>query len=410
MGVAAGYPTAPLPRYSPGGLPGLSEGRPSTVGLPANDPRPVKGIPKLKPLAKSLPYVGALVTAYELYRWYAGQAEIPGVDAGFHHVWDQTRYCTVNSARTPVRWLLSGHSVTCDGGVAMATVDGTPYPRQLASGKWFYQVYYEYNSTSLYRGHDAFESPTTTNDFVEPWREATAPQPARSPVWWFDPLVTQPSSIPMRDPLFLPIGTPAPVPAPVPFRQLPRVRPDPNRDPRERPNRGPRPARRPSRNPALWRWPGNTLANRPSLASQPVHKRLPPGPGVKEKKYLVTPKMAMLMGALLQVTEAADAIKAVYDTLPKWARDRCARERNKSLSKTAGKAQCLWNYAYLIDPEEAFLALFAEKLADAPIGKASGAAGKGMREKMDRPVSRIPQYHPEGETPSVEEWWVWLYS
>jgi len=139
-----------------------------------------------------------------------------------------------------------------------------------------------------------------------PWQPAPRPGPRPNPPPWIDPAPYEP----------LPGSQPSPVPAPVPS-PAPDAGPIPSFPPLVRPSPVP------GTPPVIMAPPG-------------VHKPVPPGPGVKERKVF-SPLMQGLLRFYHEAGEVLDIVDCMHDALPKKSRAKVPRYQNKKGTWVNGK-------------------------------------------------------------------------
>jgi hypothetical protein len=118
-----------------------------------------------------------------------------------------------------------------------------------------------------------------------------------------------------------------------------------------------------------------------------THTNAPPPAGVKEKKGAVVfgPGGAGKVYGL--VTEAADAIKCVYNSLPKKV-----RAQRKGQHRTGpNMLSDIWDHWNEVDVEKAIKCLVLNEMTDRAIGKASQA---GLRDWRNNLGGRRPPRTP----------------
>lgn len=113
----------------------------------------------------------------------------------------------------------------------------------------------------------------------------------------------------------------------------------------------------------------------------------PPGPRVREKKGS-TRFLAVVLFALSQVTEADDAIQAIYDSLPWWARrfkGRDGRWRTRHFGPDE-RLEAIYEYFEYVDISDAIDNLISNEIQDQIAGRISrgahAAGGHGTGYKL----------------------------
>lgn len=183
--------------------------------------------------------------------------------------------------------------------------------------------------------------------------------------WPFIQPIPVPAVNPALDPFANPIGQPAPAPQPLPWWMLPYRKPNPwYRDQSERGNEPVRPPVDTSHDPIVFGepYPGP----RPVTPTKPQ----PPGPGEKEAKGkwggAGAPRlMRRARDAGYSVTEALDALDAIWQALPRKYRTKGATPQQKVAD--------LWKNWKALNVNKAILNLISNHLLDAVIGRTNAA-------------------------------------
>ena len=176
-------------------------------------------------------------------------------------------------------------------------------------------------------------NPGFTGETKAEYRQA---QPAVDPIW--QPIPVPPAAPknpwpqldPFTDPFNNPLAPTLPIARPpLPYPLQPYRQPNPDRSPSEDRDAGNVPRTNPlvRNNPQVV--PTNNTRNdvesskSPGVSAHltPTHSRTPPGPGVKEKKATAGKGILNLVRAAFHaMTEACDAVEAIYDALPSGER------------------------------------------------------------------------------------------
>lgn len=214
------------------------------------------------------------------------------------------------------------------------------------------------------------------------------PMTAGSPVryyagspWWFP--ATVPVANPAVNPHALPINLPVTVPRPMPYRSVPYMPVFDPYAPGTTPLRGPLPTRAIS--PSPWR---NGIVVRPNAPPTPAppHVRRPPVKGEKERKPGRDVKRAIdpIVGP---ITEAVDAIDAVYDALPWSVRKQAYRKcragggQPRECMTPQKKLKVIYDNAHRLDMAKVVENLAKNHLEDRLIGELSRRADKNLRDR-----------------------------
>lgn len=201
--------------------------------------------------------------------------------------------------------------------------------------------------------------------------------------WWFPyvaPLVS-----PQVNPHALPINVPVQRPKPMPYRSVPHLPVWDPYAPGTTPLRGPVVARAISPSPSPWQ---NGIVVRPGQPVQPAppHVRRPPVKGEKERKPGRDVKRAIdpIVGP---ITEAVDAIDAVYDALSwsvrKGAYKRCRAGGGepRECMTPQKKLKVIYDNADRLDMVKVVENLAKNHLEDRVIGELSRRADKNLRDR-----------------------------
>ena len=258
--------------------------------------------------------------------------------------------------------------------------------------------------------------------YVMPATTVEAPEvpignPVRLPVWTFpsarpnyNPIQElDPNHNPRLDPLAPPMPLPIPVPFPVwtrpPWRPQetpysddwgpapsppvvnPSVRPGvrPRNNPVSNPTRPrPRGRPRPATSPGVRPMPTPLTNSNPTLVltpgSQPLptpepHLREPPGSNTRERKVVDGGQaLRNLRKVFHSMTEACDAIQAVYEALPENVRK--AEKKSKRYSKCSHQANVLYRHWDEVDINQAIENLIKNHIEDKIIGTMNRGAGQ----------------------------------
>jgi len=316
---------------------------------------------------KFVPYLGAALTAYEIYQYFKAQTE--------------TEFDPAANG-----WVLK---LRCGPAVFGPYARNTSYCGSLES----VQKSSLYTKTCTYSYchigyHDNSISPSGSyyrGRIAEVWRyDRRAPgadpnpvvAPGTSPGWtWpqfapdYDPWPHMP-----YDPLRPPQTEPLPYPQPLPRRAVPQRKPNPFRNPREQTQRGPNPTRQPRGRVDFTPYPGTRISVRP----QTRFKR--PPPGTKERKVaLKLPKV--LNRWYGRFTEGIDFIDVIYDSLPMKYQDFDANPYQK--------ARTIYDHYDEIDIERAVMGLVQEQIED----RVWGAIGNRMKQ--------VAREHRMARTPTI---------
>lgn len=213
-------------------------------------------------------------------------------------------------------------------------------------------------------------------------RPGTSPQRfySGSP-WWFPAQHLAVS--PAVNPHALPINAPVQQPKPMPYRSVPAMPVFDPYAPGTTPLRGPLPVRAIS--PSPWR---NGIVVRPNAPPSPAppHVRRPPVKGEKERKPGRDVKRAIdpIVGP---ITEAVDAIDAVYDALPWSVRKQVYRKcragggQPRECMTPQKKLKVIYDNAHRLDMAKVVENLAKNHLEDRVIGELSRRADKNLRDR-----------------------------
>lgn len=175
----------------------------------------------------------------------------------------------------------------------------------------------------------------------------------------------------------------------IPFRLLPHVRTNPNRSRREQTERGPKPIEKP--------WPRPPIRPRPEPEVDPVHPpppvvvtdtfhvRRPPERGERERKTLASGGIVSLLRYVNAATEAADAIEALWEAIPKNLRGKSKKVQDMTAD--------LWKHWRSIDIRNAVINLIMNQIEDfayGQIGKLSKTVKQELWNQMRLEYPQIP--------------------
>lgn len=202
-------------------------------------------------------------------------------------------------------------------------------------------------------------------------RQGAPDEPAlvwQPPATWVFPDVA-PALEPTVNPMAVPIARPGPEKAPVPYRLIPYRQPNPFLSPHEQSNWGPRTLVREAGE-LSWKFDPR-YRNRVRPEAKP-HVRQPPGKGTKERKLNLS--IGGVPGKIIGgVTEAVDAVDAIYAALP-------SKYKSPGLTPQEKAAQ-IYRHFDQVDLRKALANLFVQQVSDrawGTIGKAAAqAAVKG---------------------------------
>jgi hypothetical protein len=209
---------------------------------------------------------------------------------------------------------------------------------------------------------------------MEAWTRPYSLTWAKPTAWpgWYPPLAA-PGSEPMTDPNFVP--RPSPEPAPLPWHEIPyrapAIAPDLARS-----SRGPAPAYIiPVRDAAIrTEWP----SGRPVTASGP-HRRDPPPPGDRQKKFGTGPGMAALMAVAYAGTEFADLVNISFKILPRKVQRRILKA-NKGRRDPSAVFNAMMDPANHFNWSQWAVAVIANGFSDSVIGRVLGKVkGRGPK-------------------------------
>ena len=126
----------------------------------------------------------------------------------------------------------------------------------------------------------------------------------------------------------------------------------------------------------------------PQTAVVPIFPQRPPGPKEKEQKNRSTPKGAKLFSKLIQVTEALDALDAMYEALPEELRKRLKKENGGKELTPQQKWRALYQNWQLLNGDIALRNLLKNQIEDALVGLKSGQLQK-FKDKIGLGSSRV---------------------
>lgn len=270
--------------------------------------------------------------------------------------------------------------------------------------------------------------PTLFPPFVDPMVQApfsTEPVPFDPPLWMVrlrdrarsepDPEGTTRGEPGVADPtpwdftwvdpslpgIWLPLAPPSlPAPPAVPVRPG-RVRRPPGERPEEAPDGEPEtPSPRPEW-PAAIR-PGELVIDQRGERLRPSqHRNRKPRSNEREKKVVVAATRTIAGRVFGAVTEAGDAVDAVYDALPEKLRRRERAKRHGRDPRLQTKLRILWENWEEVDVVEAINNLALNHLQDYAIGQANRRTQRALTEAgWRRPVGfqagNTLGYRPEG--------------
>lgn len=393
------------------------------MSLPRQLPKPAAGF------AESLKGIGlpgrVAYSLYRLYRLYENLEPIAGSNPqqGWVFGGDWTQCPTPNSAPC------ISYAPTHYGGITNATacinIGACPTNLNLGMNPLPISAFDKVDKNRLiFATHEGSINPARYTVVAQYWRPAASPSTgvpeyADQPGIMFDPL-TQPQSF-SPVPWEIPINEPFIQPEPLPFWAQPLRNPwgDPNKAPNEQPQRGPLPnhfrppAPKPYEvvQPSSPGQPGPTIEygdgmepprpgednsnlnplkhpfydnatktrQREYFRERPDSRYrtdsrtrfpAPPGRGVKERKA------ALVIGGTLSkivsgLTETNDAVKAIWDALPK-------EYRSKGKLNIQDRLRDLYNHWDKVDLPQAVANLIQEQLQDAFYGKAGQLSKRGV--------------------------------
>lgn len=292
--------------------------------------------------------------------------------------WNDTLKCLTAQAQFPQTYSVrlpphsgTGFEYVADGGALWQA--GAPGGAVIHWNLWgWYPISGGATSRSHQLAHIAFPGAGTTGAIVRAY--------AGSP-WWFP--AVQPAISPSINPHALPINVPVTTPRPVAYGAVPYMPVADPFAPGTTPLRGPAPARAIS--PSPWQ-NGIVVTPGQPVKPAPPHVRRPPVRGECERKPARDVKRAIdrIVGP---VTEAVDAIDAVYDALP-W-KVRMAEYRKCKASGMGGrecltpqrKLQIVYDNYESLDMVEVIKNLAKNAAEDRIIGELSRRADKNLRRR-----------------------------
>lgn len=383
------YPTARRASPRPSDFPRTAP------GLPANDNRPLRSLPKPandnwgKPQHSPAPRwergsalkwalrLGAALTAYEVfdgwYRWKPEQAASTDYSG-----WTEYMNC-YPKARGPYGQK-KNFGLSCGGNSsALEWQEGTAYGPELVNAGTAHRYYIMYLADPVTVGGGVHSGKTAAalHQEVPIGDPYILPQPVPRVAPAYQPVV-QPRVHPALDPFSLPIGRPVPTPRPLPRPAIPHLRPHPWRSPSEQTQRGPH-ARR---GPRVRSFPGNITAKfmpngRILVKASPntTHRNRPPRPKEREKKGKGNPT-GPLGTALNWATEGLDILDAAYDALAPYAKAREGLFKKGKPPTPIEKARAIANNLGAVDGARMMENLLRNQANDALAGGLGRAAGK----------------------------------
>lgn len=180
---------------------------------------------------------------------------------------------------------------------------------------------------------------------------------------------------PQFDPMRQPIGRYMPTPVPLPVRSLPAL------------------ARARARLPRSTTETSSASYGQPPAVNPPVavgHRWAPPGPGVKERKFVMAIDQGSPLGrAINLITEGLDVLDCFHKALPKHLRAKpkrlpasvgyAERRFGRRAPTPQAKAMAVYRHINHLDVGEALVCIVSENAEDTIFGRAGRHAGEAAR-------------------------------
>lgn len=347
-----------------------------------------------------VPYLSALILAYELYRFWQYAKGSEGYDmTGWTHV------CGSGGGGT-----LVGFAQPC--GTINANMSLSNYNAKLGKLSGFPSQRYAYfwedvhphpvfpNSIMVVSQNDVWRNDAVYDPPVPPYRISPSVIP---------PAVPNVSPLPSIDPAFLPIGEPVSHPAPIPYRLLPRMRPNPWRHHAYQRTAGNYPPDStldpyfpfaptiPSTSlpfvtpPVVVEPVSGTASYRayPMTVAREQHKLDRARRNEREKKIKMQGSLGVL--ALLNAaSEAVDLVDCIYDAIPRKYRPRYGNTRFVLRHPTPQqKVLAIYQHFDKIDIPKALGNVVSNEIEDRIFGKLGNLSknvSHGLRVHGDLPI------------------------
>lgn len=305
------------------------------------------------PLWKALDVIDAL----DAITKRQGAWEVPESGGVLGSPWYQYSYCATAGPPSAMKLNATTHrGAYCLSGQADVNMVplGTPIPRYV----WSIVIFHRGEGAHPMEVHSAW-----ARDKNPAAGQPDMPGPIYRPDTWIWP-ESEPALEPTVNPMAVPVGRPGPEKAPVPYRLIPYRQANPFLSPHEQSNWGPRTLVREAGE-LSWKFdPRYRSRVRPEAKP---HVRQPPGKGTKERKLNLS--IGGVPGKIIGgVTEAVDAVDAIYAALPR-------KYKSPGLTPQEKAAQ-IYRHFDEVDLRKALANLFVQQVSDRAWGTIGRAAAQ----------------------------------